>query len=105
MVLIFRALALKEADKEMVTVEEEVTDVPEMLVGSPTVQDEKTENPNPLSASDVSVSMSGKSVRSVQKSLRSQKSRILNMEPIRDIDMVPQELTDSQRKYRIPFTP
>jgi predicted Na+-dependent transporter len=105
MVLIFRALALKEADKEMITVEEEVTDVPEMLVGSPSVQDEKTENPNPLSASDVSVSMSGKSVRSVQKSLRSQKSRILNMEPIRDIDMVPQELTDSQRKYRIPFTP
>jgi hypothetical protein len=105
MVVIFRTFALKEADEETMTVEEEVPEVPEMLEGSPEVQEEKKEGQNQLSASHVSIGMSSASVRTLQRSVRSQKSTVWNMEPIRDITMVPQELTDSQRKYRVPFSP
>merc|ERR1719313_1440818 len=98
MVILFRTFALKEADAEMITVEEEVPDVPEMLEGSPQVEEEKVGKSNPLSASQLSIGIEA-SVRTIkrQKSVRSQKSTVWNMEPIRDIAMVPQELTDSQR--------
>jgi predicted Na+-dependent transporter len=106
MVIIFRIFSLKEADKEMVDAEEEAPDVPEMLQSSPSIPEEEHGKPNPLSSSDVSVNISNRSLKK-QKSLRNQKSTIFNMEPIRDPDLVPQELADSMRnrKYRVPFTP
>ena len=116
MVLIFRTFALKEADAETIEVEEEVPEgepkVPEILVGSPEVQDEKSATPNQLSASHVSLQISGSvaeggSLRTIkrQKSLRSQNSTVMNMKPIRDPALCPQELKDSQRMYRLPFSP